>query len=194
MENEVSRATVVTAPTVEPVTLAEAKKQLEISQSDTAHDDQLTLLIQAAREQWEHDTDSCCLTQTLSVTLEEWEDDEIYLPKRPVQSITSITYYDTANTQQTLSTSVYSLDAACRAVRLKYMQIWPSIVDRWDAVTVTYVAGYTSTTTVPAIVKQAILLLVGHYFENRDQLLSESMQSLPVYESLVRRFMRSTYP
>lgn len=194
MENEVSRATVVTAPTVEPVTLAEAKKQLEISQSDTAHDDQLTLLIQAAREQWEHDTDSCCLTQTLSVTLEEWEDDEIYLPKRPVQSITSITYYDTANTQQTLSTSVYSLDAACRAVRLKYMQIWPPIVDRWDAVTVTYVAGYTSTTTVPAIVKQAILLLVGHYFENRDQLLSESMQSLPVYESLVRRFMRSTYP
>lgn len=194
MENEVSRATVVTGPTSEPVTLTQAKKQLEISTSDTAHDDQLTLLIQAAREQWEHDTDSCCLTQTLSVTLEEWEDDEIYLPKRPVQSITSITYYDTGNTQQTLSTSVYSLDASCRAVRLKYQQIWPPIVDRWDAVTVTYVAGYTSTTNVPAIAKQAILLLVGHYFENRDQLLGESMQTLPVYESLVRRFMRSSYP
>jgi len=194
MENEVSRATVVTGPTSEPVTLTQAKKQLEISTSDTAHDDQLTLLIQAAREQWEHDTDSCCLTQTLSVTLEEWEDDEIYLPKRPVQSITSITYYDTGNTQQTLSTSVYSLDAACRAVRLKYMQIWPAIVDRWDAVTVTYVAGYTNASSVPAIAKQAILLLVGHYFENRDQLLGESMQTLPVYESLVRRFMRSSYP
>lgn len=193
-ENETSRATLVTAPTSEPITLTQAKKQLEISPSDNAHDDHITLLIQTAREQWEHDTDSACLTQTWSVTLKEVIDDEIYLPKRPIQSITSITYYDSLNAQQTLSTSVYGLDAAARAVRLKHMQIWPFMLDRWDAMTVTYVCGYTSSSLVPAAAKQAMLLLVGKYFENRDMLNNDIIYKDEAYEALVRRFMRSSYP
>lgn len=192
MSIEVSRATLVTGPTTEPVTLAEARKQLELSPSDTAHDDHLALLIQAAREQWEHDTDSCCLTQTWRVTLPGF--DEVCLPKRPVQSITSITYYDTSNVSQTLSTDIYSLDAAARAVRLKYLQVWPTTITRWDAVTVTYVAGYTSVANVPAIHKQAMRLLISHYFENRDMLMSAALQSMPAYEALVQRFLRSSYP
>lgn len=193
-EVEVSRAALITAPASEPVTLTQAKKQLEISASQTDHDDQITLLIQAAREQWEHDTDSCCLTQTWEATTEELGDDEIYLPKRPVQSISYVKYYDANDIQQTLSTSYYDLDAPGRAVRLKTLQVWPTVYDRWDAVTVRYVCGYTSAALVPAIHKQAILLLVGHYFENRDMVMGEALQSMPAYEALVRRFMRSTYP
>lgn len=52
------QAELVTGPTVEPLTLNEAKKQLEIATSDTTHDGQLAQMIQEAREQWEHDTDS----------------------------------------------------------------------------------------------------------------------------------------
>lgn len=194
MSIEVSRATLVTGPTTEPVTLAEARKQLELSPSDTAHDDHLALLIQAAREQWEHDTDSACLTQTWRVNTCEWDAYTIPLPKRPVQSITSITYYDTANVSQTLSTDIYSLDAASRAVKLKYRQVWPAIADRWDAITITYVAGYTSVANVPAIHKQAMRLLISHYFENRDMLMSAALQSMPAYEALVSRFLRTSYP
>ena len=194
METEVSRATLLTPPTSEPVTLAEARKQCELSPSDNAHDDHLTRLIQSAREQWEHDTDSCCLTQTWSVTTEGFDDDEIYLPKRPIQSITHVKYYDSNNAQQTLSTSYYSLDPADRAVRLNYLQVWPVALQRWDAVTITYVAGYTAAANVPAIHKQAILLLVAYYFENRDMLLTDAMQGCVAYERLVARFMRSSYP
>lgn len=194
MEIEVSRPTVVTAPASEPITLAEARKQLELSPSDTAHDDHLTALIQAVREQFEHDTDSSILTQTLSVTCEDLSDDEIYLPRRPIQSITSIQYYDTANTLQTLSSSVYSLDKPNAAVRLNYLQLWPVTIDRWDAVTITYVAGYSSISAVPQIYKQAMKLLLAHYFENRDMIMSEAMQTIPAYEMIVRRFGRATYP
>lgn len=189
----ISPPTLVTAPESEPLTLGEAKKHLEIASSETAHDDQLSLLIQAAREQWEHDTDAAVLTQTWSVTLNDWGCD-IALPKRPLQSITSVTYYDTGNTQQTLATTVYSLDAARRLVRLKYNQVWPAQADRWDAITVTYVAGYTSAALVPAVVKQAMLLLVGRYFEDRDELMSDAMKAMPAYDNLVKRFMRSSYP
>lgn len=189
----VSRPTIVTQPVSEPITLTEALKQLELSPSDTAHSDHVAALIQAAREQFEHDTDSCILTQTLSVTLAGFCGD-IQLPKRPIQSITSIAYYDSTNTTQTLSTSVYSLDAQRQLVRLKYLQTWPDTLDRWDAVTVTYVAGYASVASVPALYKQAMKLLIGHYFENRDQIMSEAMQTMPAYEALVRRFVRSSYP
>lgn len=194
MSNKVSRATVTTPPASEPITSDEAKKQLEIASSDTTHDAQLTLLIQAAREQWEHDTDSACLTQTLQVNLECFYSDRIELPKRPIQSITEIAYYDSDDTTQTLSTDVYSLDAARREIRLKSTQSWPITYDRWDAVTVTYVAGYASSALVPSIHKQAMLLLVAHYFENRDMLMSDAMQSMRAYSNLVERFMRSSYP
>jgi uncharacterized phiE125 gp8 family phage protein len=190
----ISRPTLVTAPTAEPVTLAQARKQIEVASSDTNHDEQLDLLIQAAREQWEADTDSACLTQTWRVTFESICDDEIYLPKRPVASITSVKYYDPSNVQQTLATTVYGLDAASRAVRLKYLQSWPATVDRWDCWEITYVCGYASAALVPAIAKQAILLLVGKYFEQRDMLSNDLIFKDAAYESLVHKFMRSSYP
>jgi len=190
----VSRPTVVTGPTIEPLTRAQAAKQCELSPTDTSHDDHLNELIQAAREQWEKDTDSTCLTQTLSVTVGFPNDDEIDLPSRPIQSITSITYYDSTNTQQTLLSSIYGLDAPSRSVRLKYLQFWPSTLSRWDAMTITYVAGYSSAAAVPAYHKQAMKLLVGHNFLNRDMLLSDNMQTWRAYENLVARTLRPTYP
>ena len=151
------------------------------------------MLIQAAREQWEHDTDSCCLTQTLYVHAEEFED-EIELPKRPISSISSIQYYDLTNTLQTLSSSVYSLNPSEREVERKWMQIWPPTIDRWDAIKITYVAGYASAALVPAIHKQAIRLLISHYFENRDMIMSDALTSVRAYECLVTKFMRASYP
>ena len=189
----VTRATILTGPTQEPITLAEAKKQCELSPSDTAHDDHLRELITAAREQWEHDTDSCCLAQTLYVHTDEF-DDEICLPKRPITSITSIQYYDLTNTLQTLASSVYSLNPTERELEIAYLQVWPPTIDRWDAVKITYVAGYATPADVPSIHKSAIKLLIGHYFENRDMMMSEALQSMKAYESLVMRYMRSCYP
>ena len=194
METTWTQPILVTGPSSEPVTLAQARKQLEIASSDTIHSDQLTLLIQAAREQWEADTDAACLTQTWKVYFDSFYDYKLRLPKRPVASITSLKYYDATNTQQTLATSYYSLDTASRSVRLKYQQTWPAAVDRWDAVEVTYVCGYANAAAVPAISKQAILLLVGKYFENRDLLVNDVIFTDAAYESLVKKFMRSCYP
>jgi uncharacterized phiE125 gp8 family phage protein len=193
-ESDISQAMLVTPPAFEPVTLAEAKKQLELSPTDTAHDAHLSLLIQAAREQWEADTDSAVITQTWKVYAEAFDDDEIYLPKRPVQSITSIKYYDSTGVQRTLSTSVYDLDPTERSVNLKTNQVWPVVEDRWDAIEINYVAGYTSAAMVPAIYKQAILLLIGKYFENRDMQVNDVIFTDGAYEALVAKFMRSSYP
>lgn len=175
------------------MTLREAKKQLEIPSSESDHDEQLAELIREAREQWEHDTDTATLTQTLSVTVPYFWDG-IELPRRPVQSITSITYYDGSNAQQTLSTDIYQLDAPGRLIRLKYLQNWPTTAVRWDAITVTYVAGYQSRADVPGMARRAMLLQLGRWFEDRDMILSSSDSSVAAYESLVSRMLRSNYP
>ena len=193
-QEEVSRATLLEGPASEPVTLTEAKKQCEIAASDTAHDDHLTLLIQAAREQWEHDTDSCVLTQVWSVTLDDFGGESFRLPKRPITEIVDIQYYDSGNVRTTLSTDVYSFNPANRSVHLNSLQTWPSTYERWDAVTVTYVAGYDYAADVPAVHKQAMRLLIGHYFENRDMIMADAMSTIRAYNALVSRFVRSTYP
>jgi uncharacterized phiE125 gp8 family phage protein len=200
METAFSPAELVTKPSVEPLSLLEAKKQLEIAESDSTHDDHVMRLIATAREQFEHDTDSGLCHQTWRVYTPRLYD-KMQLPKRPVHSITSITYYDSTNTSTTLSTSVYQLEKQRRRLRLAYDQSWPSTVERWDAFTITYKVGYSvDGRSVPSVAKQAMLLLIGHYFENRDMILAGtvalnlSFSAQRAYEALITRFQRSTYP
>ena len=63
-----------------------------------------------------------------------------------------------------------------------FNQIWPNTRRVPNAVTVTYVAGYgTARTDVPGTIKSAMKLLMGHWFENREEvvLLNTIAQELP---------------
>lgn len=189
MLNTTARA-VVAEPAAEPVSLNEAKKHLEIGDSDTAHDTQLASLIEQARQQWERDTAEYTTKRTVTLTVSEIG--EMQFPHRPVSAISSITYYDSGNDSQTLSSSVYQLDTANNRLRLAYEQLWPATAARWDAVTITYTLGeHDDSTTVPAVAKQAMLLLIGYYFEDRDMMGRDANQA---YERLVLKHMRSSYP
>lgn len=176
------------APASEPVTAAEAKAQINISGSD--HDTQLALLIEKARIEYESDVDTVFIQRTGTWTMESLA--EMQFPARPVNSISSIKYYDLANAQQTLSTAVYQLDSARQHLRLAYNQDWPSTLDRWDCVEITVVLGdHSAESTVPALAKQAMLLLIARDWYDRPDITSKTMMA---YESLVKKFMRSTYP
>lgn len=189
----IPRSVVVTQPTTEPLTLHEAKRHVELAATDTSHDSLLLQYITAAREQWEHDTAQFLITRTMRLTLPGIC--EMQFPQRPVASITSILFYSgESDTPETLSASVYQLDTATSSLRLGYRQVWPSIADRWDAVQINYVAGsHADSVTVPSIDKQAMLLYVGYLFRgNRGD--DDRQNDLRAYESLVHRYMRSTYP
>lgn len=182
------------APAVEPLTTSQAKQQINWPDDDTTHDDKLELAITAAREQWEHDTDSATTTQTWVQTFAEFSDG-MRLAMRPVIAVSGITYYDINNTQQTLSTSVYSLDAGTRQLRLQVDQDWPNTQDRWDCVEVTFTAGYGATgTSVPAVARQAMLLSLAWHFENPDMLAVDNSNDMRAYRNLVAQYQRSSYP
>jgi uncharacterized phiE125 gp8 family phage protein len=187
-------AELVTEPVTEPVTIHEVKRHLNIATSNTTFDVELATKITSAREQLERDTNTHFIKRTMALTI-PWLD-EIAFPHRPVTAITSITFYDTTNTQQTLSSSIYQLDTSRSHLRLAYLQDWPTQqTDRWDNATITYVLGsHDDSTTVPGYAKSAVLLLVANEFEQRDMMTPDYTQTQKAYERLVTKFMRSTYP
>jgi len=181
--------TLVTAPTVEPVTVADIKSHLRIdtTDEDTLIEDYIT----AAREYCERYQNRAYITQTWNLTLNDFPDgDEIEIPLPPLQSITSIKYYGTDDTEYTLSTDDYMVDTDSEVGRvvLKYAKTWPSITLRpANAVVIQFVAGYgDADTDVPERIKQAIKLLVGHLYENREATSIRSIVNVPfAVESLL---------
>lgn len=88
----------------------------------------------------------------------------------PLMSVSSISYYDADNGAQTLSTDVYTVfaDEIGPYIALKPDQSWPTSYSRDDAVRVTWTAGFgASATDVPMAIRQALLLLVAHWYDNR---------------------------
>lgn len=91
-----------------------------------------------------------------------------YLDRPDWQSVTSITYVDTAGDTQTLATDQYAFDADTGRITPAYSVSWPTTQDIANAVTVTFVSGYTSAANVPADLKQAVLLRFGMDWEDRE--------------------------
>ena len=180
------------APTWEPVTLAEAKRQCKIAASTTYHDAALWDIIQGVRDRVERETSLSLVSRTWTETLDDWPGSGIHLQRRPVTAVDSIKYQDTADSEQTLDSGNYVLDTyATRPT------IWwdadatlPSLSDERSAVTVTYTAGYASRATVPPLLKQAILLIVCEAF-------GDSIGQPPAKrrgDELLSRYVRAGYP
>lgn len=199
MDTIVRSAVQSAEPTSEPLTATEVKKHLEISGS--THDTQLAGLIEAARYAFENDTGLATITRTFTEKLDDWPaEDFIVLRRRPVSAITSVQYVDTAGTTQTWASTNYALDAhaATPAIYLAYGISWPTIRGVRQAITLTYVAGFSTGTTLPELHKQAMCMWIAARFYNRQGDEPFGMTALPkyqaAYDAIINRLMRSTYP
>ena len=171
----------ITAPAAEPITLAEAKAHLRV---DASTDDAIiTAMIQAVREQAEHETGRALITQTWERVLDAFPAVEIELGRLPVASITSIKYLDANGAQQTLDSSQYLLDAdtAPGWVLPVADAVWPATADSANAVRVRFVAGYgASGAAVPASVRAWMLLHLGALYRQREAFASgQPVAALP---------------
>lgn len=106
------------------------------------------------------------LSQTLRLDLPQWPYC-LKLPAGPVSAVSSVKYYDTANTLQTVAGSNYFLDGD----HIEFAETFsePQLYARRLPVRIEYVAGRESAAAVPEAIRQAALLLVGHYYENREE-------------------------
>ncbi len=172
------------APSVEPLTTAEAKTHLR--EAEDVEDDLIDELIVAARQDVESFTDRALVTQTWKLHLDEFplsSGKPIFVPMPPLQSITSITYVDPAGDTQTWSASLYDVDApsgdlaAHGRILPVFGEIYPSTLQQMNAVEIIFVAGYGLAVAVPKGIRAAMKLLIGNWYANREAIIVGTISS-----------------
>jgi uncharacterized phiE125 gp8 family phage protein len=169
----------ITDVITELVSITELKTQLRIDASD--EDAYLPGLITAAREYCENFTGRTIGTKTLEGILDDFPCEGIYLFDSPVQSITSIKYIDSDGTENTWNSIYYvsNLDIIPERIYPAYGQSWPAYTPYpTGSVRITYQAGHTSS-NLPEAIKQAILLVAGDLYENREATSEKRAYELP---------------
>lgn len=138
--------------------------KLDVIGGTTHPDDALILgYLAAAREYAEHYTQRSIGAQTLELALDSFPDAGIELPLGAA-SITSIKYIDAAGVEQTILSTLYTLDDYSTKHWATPVAAWPDTSAVANAVKV----RYTTPAALPAAVTQALLLLTAHLYQNRE--------------------------
>jgi len=156
----------------------------------------LQLFIEAATDQVEIMAATACLTETILETYDffpqeqdprallsyelsyafmtpwwwygSWPKESIELLRRPVQSVTSLKYFDQNGVLQTWDSSNYTVAQEKICPNVGIGPVWPMTDRRQDCIQITYVCGQESLASVPSQLQLAILYLANHFWENRS--------------------------
>ena len=163
---------VITAATSNVLTTAEVKEHLKVD--TTADDTLIDNLIIAATNSCQEYTNRFFIETLIKQYGDNWSDvSELF--KSPVNSGVSfiVQYYDTAGVLQTLDASKYTLDNISQPARLVPApnESWPDIIDDLNAVQIKYLVGTRLAADVDDAIKQALLLTIGHWYQNREAVI-----------------------
>jgi uncharacterized phiE125 gp8 family phage protein len=188
---------IVDAPSTTPITLAEVKEQLRVEGTDD--DAMLTRLIDVAVAY----TDvrgalgQAMITQKWAQWVDSTPPQSIGLILGPVQGVTAVKYYDTDGALQTDDVNNYEVFGTEFATKIgpKSGFSWPVTQDRQDAIKIEYEIGYgDATTDVPQTIRHALLLMVGHWYDNREQTGYDELSNIPFgFESLLNMHRNCWY-
>ena len=183
----------VTAPATEPVTLSEAKAQVRVTTADD--DTLLTNLIPAARQRVEDITGRSLITTVWDLVLSRWPcDGVIWFPQAPLVTVDAVTYTDQAGSSQTWAAANYVVSAPsgpraqAGSLRLVYGASFPIVLGQPDVISIRFTAGYGNASSVPAPLKQAMLLLIGDWYENReDEVVDRMITNISALQNSAKR-------
>jgi uncharacterized phiE125 gp8 family phage protein len=169
------------APAAEPISLAEAKAHLRIDVDD--EDALISSLIVAARMFVERTLGLALISQGWSYFLDFWPRSTcVTLSISPVQAVGTVTLHDTDGGATVVDAEDYAVDALSSPARVVFKSAPPPVVTReLNAFEIAFTAGYgDEASDVPAPIRQALMLLVAHWFERREPVvLGAGAQEVP---------------
>lgn len=208
----------VTAAASDPVTTAEAKTHMRIdfSTDDTYIEGLITaatdwvqwrsgrqLVSATFRQSWDsyptviYPSKNDWLQSGARIWQPGMETAFVPLARGPVSSVSWVKYYDADDVQQTVSSSDYWVDTDSDPARVVPKNGWPTIyLGRPNAFQVQFVAGYGNAAAVPKLLKQAVLWLVAHWYENREAVvMNQYAREVPMgVESACMRYSSGELP
>jgi uncharacterized phiE125 gp8 family phage protein len=156
------------------------------SEPTSAEDAMIDTLIKTARRYVEQILNRVLISQSWDYWMDSFPStDYIKIPLPPLIGINSITYYDVNHTPATLTTvtDFYpEIVSQPGKIYLPYGKSWPSTILRpYNGVDINFTGGYGATAaTVPEEIKQAILLLIGHLYEHREETTDKALSHVPL--------------
>ena len=174
MAYSIQKTSAVTTSNV--ITTADLKAHLRVDHSDE------DTLIEALRDAAIETVNNYCNTNLGDVTAVMYLD-KFYahweIPVGPVISISSITYNTDVATVATLDAGNYYVDTVRKPARISIINA-PQVYDYvHNGVQVNFTYGYTEA-SIPTAIKHAIRLLVGHWYENRRQVIQANSYEVPM--------------
>lgn len=193
---------ILTQPTAEPVELADFLTHERIDGTD--EQPRIAGILIAARRMVEEDSGLQLMTAVwrgfldafpyisdLSRDYRSYDATYAYrpivLPKGPLQSFDSLQFVDTAGVTQTWPSANYRADTVRTPARVtpEFGIAWPVNRMVTNAVILQFTAGYPDAGSVPALAKQAIFLLAGHWYRNPEALGTVGTEIELGYRSLI---------
>lgn len=180
-----------TEPTTEPLTLSEVKSFLRLDTSDD--DPVVTAILTSARKTAELYTARSFITQTYDYWMDRWpmgrsnvfwdgvkeasasilssEQRFVVLPMPPLLTVVHVKTYDDSDAATTFASTNYIVDTDQIPGRiiLKNSSTWPMDLRAAKAINIQYTAGFGSASSVPAAIKQAILMICAKLYETRGE-------------------------
>ena len=187
--------TVVSAESVDVVTTAQIKSNLRIASNDSTHDTQIEICRDASISVAKEYLQKSLMNRTLKLSLDnipfsdsilpnqegittgpflEYRQRSVNLPFSPLVSVSSVKTFDDSDNETTMASSRYYVDTASNYGRvvLRTGETWDDMLRVANAIEITYVAGFGNiATSVPAGIRQGIIVLASHYFENPDMVI-----------------------
>jgi uncharacterized phiE125 gp8 family phage protein len=189
--------TLVTGPTVEPVSVSEMKDDRRIT--DDPEDALCDLYLSAARRAIELRTGLALVTQTWEAAYDCWPTATdlnpwggFVVPRPPLQSVTSIKYIDGDGVEQTLAATEYTVNTRAfpGEIVLAYGKSWPTIRAVPNAIVIRFVAGFGATPeSVPETLRDAIRLEAADRYVYRTDLQQDALVSRGAVQRLLANEM-----
>jgi uncharacterized phiE125 gp8 family phage protein len=174
----------IAGPTVEPVSVAEAKAHLRIDSGFTDDDLYLQSLISAARIHVETVSDRTLIRSQWQMKMDVFPSWDIELPRPPfAPGDVTVSYVPSDAVYLPVSFTNFRIDgdATPAVIRPQWNGSWPSSRGAENDVTITYWAGYgPSSTDVPTPARHCVLMLVASWYANREAVVQGGMNPVPM--------------
>lgn len=171
------------APAVEPLSLDEAKAFLRVEHNDD--DALISALIAASRIHVETETRRALITQSWRIVFDDWpECGRLPVRPAPLRALTAARVYDVQGSAHVIDLQAFVLElGASELAFMPWVLMQPTRIAA--GVELDVMVGYSDTAlNVPEPLRQAMRLLIAHWYENRGLVGNDSTKGAALPRSV----------